>query len=333
MADRLLITSSPHVKAPRTVRGIMLDVVIALVPASVAAVVFFGIKALMVLLVSAASAVLAEYLYEKATKRPVTVGPKGDGSALVTGLLLGLSMPPAVPLYVPIVGSAFAIVIAKQIFGGLGTNFVNPALAGRAFVMAAWPLHLTNDWLNPRTFDAVTGATPLYAFRGGQSAGSLTDLLIGNRLGSLGETSAIAILLGGAYLIARGVIDYRIPVGFLGTLGLGIFIFGKPGALFQGDPVTGILLGGALLGAFFMATDYVTSPVTPKGRLYMGIGVGLITLLIRYWGDYPEGVTYAILLMNLATPLIDRFVVPRYYGYAHDVEARRRANRAGGELS
>ncbi|HHY44342.1 MAG TPA: RnfABCDGE type electron transport complex subunit D [Firmicutes bacterium] len=330
MADKLLITSSPHIRAAKTVRSIMLDVVIALVPASVAAVVFFGVKAFGVLAASTISAVLAEYLYEKAVKRPVTVG---DLSAVVTGLLLGLTLPPAVPLYVPVVGSAFAIVVAKQVFGGLGTNFVNPALAGRAFVLAAWPLHVTSAWLNPLTMDAATGATPLHAFKGGQAAGSLVDLLIGNRLGSLGETSAIAILLGGAYLLMRGVIDYRIPVAYLGTLGLGVFIFGKPGALFQGDPLRGILLGGAMLGAFFMATDYVTSPVTPKGRTYMGIGAGLITLLIRYWGDYPEGVTYAILLMNLATPLIDKFVVPRYYGYAHDVAARRKANRAGGELS
>lgn len=323
MADKLLITSSPHLKAAKTVRGIMLDVVIALVPASVAAVVFFGVNALVVLAVSTASAVLAEYLYEKVTKRDVTVG---DLSAVVTGLLLGLTLPPAVPLYVPIVGSTFAIVIAKQVFGGLGTNFVNPALAGRAFVLAAWPLHMTRAWLNPLTYDVATGATPLAAFRGGQGAVSLVDLLVGNRLGSLGETSAIAIVLGGAYLLARGVIDFRIPAGYILTLALGIFVFGKPGAMFQGDPVKGVLLGGALLGAFFMATDYVTSPVTRKGRLYMGIGAGLITLLIRYWGDFPEGVTYAILFMNLVTPLIDRFVVPKYYGYAHDVAARRKAH-------
>ncbi len=330
MADKLTISSSPHLREAKTVRGIMLDVVIALVPASVAAVVFFGMKALVVLVASTVSAVAAEYLYEKAVKRPVTVG---DLSAVVTGILLGLTLPPAVPLHVPVVGSAFAIVVAKQVFGGLGTNFVNPALAGRAFVLAAWPLHLTSAWLNPRTFDVATGATPLHAFKGGQAAGSLVDLLIGNRLGSLGETSAIALILGGAYLLLRRVIDYRIPAGYLGTLALGVFVFGKPGALFQGDPVRGILLGGAMLGAIFMATDYVTSPVTPRGRLYMGIGAGLITLLIRYWGDYPEGVTYAILLMNLATPLIDRMVVPRYYGYAHDVAARRKASRAGGELS
>lgn len=330
MADKLLITSSPHIKAERTVRSIMLDVIIALVPASAAAVVFFGMKALVVLFASTASAVLSEYLYQKATKREVTVG---DLSAAVTGILLGLTLPPGVPVYVPIVGSAFAIVIAKQLFGGLGTNFVNPALAARAFVLAAWPLHLTSAWINPLTHDAATGATPLAAFGAGHSSVSLPQLLIGNRLGSLGETSAIAILLGAAYLLYRKVIDLRIPAGYIVTLGLGIFIFGKPGALFQGEPLTGVLLGGVLLGAFFMATDYVTSPVTPRGRLYMGIGAGLITLLIRYWGEYPEGVTYAILFMNLVTPLIDRFVVQKYYGYMHDVAARRNARRAGGELS
>lgn len=326
MADRLLITSSPHIKAAKTVRSIMLDVVVALIPASVAGVVLFGMRALFVLIASTASAVLAEYFYQKATKREVTVR---DMSAVVTGLLLGLTMPPAVPLYVPVVGAVFAIVIAKQIFGGLGTNFVNPALAGRAFVLAAWPLHMTRAWLTPLAFDAATGATPLVAFRAGREAGHLVDLLFGKRLGSIGETSAVAIIIGGAYLLFRKVIDLRTPAGYVLTLALGIFALGKPGVLFHGDPVRGVMLGGALLGSFFMATDYVTSPVTPKGRLYMGIGAGLITLLIRYWGDYPEGVTYAILFMNLVTPLIDRFVTPRYYGYAHDAAARRKA-RSGG---
>ena len=258
MADKLLITSSPHIKAERTVRSIMLDVIIALVPASAAAVVFFGMKALVVLFASTASAVLSEYLYQKATKREVTVG---DLSAAVTGILLGLTLPPGVPVYVPIVGSAFAIVIAKQLFGGLGTNFVNPALAARAFVLAAWPLHLTSAWINPLTHDAATGATPLAAFGAGHSAVSLPQLLIGNRLGSLGETSAIAILLGAAYLLYRKVIDLRIPAGYIVTLGLGSLSL-EARRFVPGRTVDRVLLGGVLLGAFFMATDYVTSPVT-----------------------------------------------------------------------
>ena len=322
MGEKLLITSSPHLRGPHTVRGLMLGVVLALVPASIAAVVLFGFRALLVIVASVASAVVSEAVYEKAVKRDVTVG---DLSAVITGLLLALTLPPGVPLYVPVVGSAFAIVIAKQIFGGLGTNFVNPALAGRAFVLAAWPGHVLRDWVAPLTYDATASATPL----ANGPVPAISDLLVGKRLGSLGETCILALLLGAAYLIAKGVIDWRLPAGFLATVAAGTWIFGKPGEYFQGDPLTALLLGGVVLGAFFMATDYVTSPVTAKGRLYMGIGAGLITLLIRLWGGYPEGVTYAILFMNLVSPLIDRFVVPKYYGYMHDVALRSKA-KAGG---
>ena len=328
MGQKLAITSSPHLRAPKTVRGLMLDVILALVPASIAAVWLFGLRSLMVIVASVASAVISEWIFEIAVKRDVTVG---DLSAVITGLLLALTLPPGVPLYVPVVGSAFAIVIAKQIFGGLGTNFVNPALAGRAFLLAAWPAHVLKDWVTPLSYDATSAATPLAISRGlgaGQVPG-IMDLLVGNRLGSIGETCILALLLGAAYLLVKGVIDPTIPAGFLGTLAIGTWIFGKSGAYFQGDPVSALLLGGAVLGAFFMATDYVTSPVTAKGRLYMGIGAGFITLLIRLWGGYPEGVTYAILLMNLMTPLIDRFVVPRYYGYKHDAALRSKANAGG----
>ncbi len=322
MGEKLIITPSPHMKSPNTVKGIMRDVVIALLPACVVAVVFFGVKAFLVLLVSTVSAVLAEALYERAVGRQITIN---DYSAVITGLLLAMTLPPGVPLYVPVVGSVFAIVIAKQIFGGLGCNFINPALAGRAFLLAAYPMQMTQDWLNPVTADALSGATPLAVFKGtgvGTMPGVM-DLLIGKRAGSLGETCILALILGGLYLVWRKVIDFQTPIGFLGTLFLGTLVFGKSGQLFKGDGVTALLLGGAVLGAFFMATDYVTSPVTPKGRLYMGIGAGFITLIIRLWGGYPEGVTYGILFMNLVTPLIDRFVVPKYYGYEHDVAAKR----------
>lgn len=327
MGEKLLMTSSPHIRGPRTAKSLMLDVILSLGPASIASVWIFGWRALLVILVSVGSAVVSEAAYEKAVKRDVTVG---DLTAVITGLLLALTLPPGVPLYIPVIGSAFAIVIAKQVFGGLGTNFVNPALAGRAFLMAAWPLAMTGAFVAPFTHDAVSGATPLSAFvTGGTEIPGILDLLAGNRLGCIGETSIAALLLGGVYLIAREVIDWRLPVSYLATLFLGSWVFGKPGAYFQGDGVTAVLLGGAVLGAFFMATDYVTSPVTPRGRLYMGIGAGLITVLIRFWGTYPEGVTYAILFMNLVTPLIDRFVVPRYYGHVHDAALRRKARTGG----
>ncbi len=327
MEDKLLITSSPHVRDPRTVRGLMLDVVISLVPAVIAGAVLFGLRSLLVILTSIVSAVVSEMIYQKMVKRSVTIT---DYSAVITGLLLALTLPPNVPVWIPIIGSVFAIIIVKQLFGGLGTNFVNPALAARAFLLAAWPLHMTQDWVTPMTYDAVTSATPLLAFNGtGQADLTLGKLLLGQRLGSLGETSIVALLLGGIYLVIRDVIDFRIPIGYLGSLAIGTWIFGAPGTFFQGDPLGAICLGGAFLGAFFMATDYVTSPVTSRGRLYMGIGAGIITLVIRLWGGYPEGVTYAILFMNLVTPLIDRYVVPRYYGYEHDVRARKKA--VGGE--
>lgn len=314
MDHKLVVSSSPHLKGPNTVKGIMRDVIIALVPASVASCVLFGLRSLVLIAASVAAAVVSEALYEKAVKREVTVG---DLSAVITGLLVALIVPPGVPVWLPVVGSVFAIVIVKQIFGGIGCNFANPALAARAFLLAAWPLHMTRDWVAPVTFDASASATPLAVLKGTGKGTfpDVMDLLLGKRLGCLGETCIIALLLGAAYLLYRKVIDLSIPVGFLGTLFIGSWIFGKPGALFQGDGLTAILSGGAVLGAFFMATDYVTSPVTPKGRFIMGVGAGLITLLIRLWGDYPEGVTYGILLMNFVTPLIDKYVVPRYYGY------------------
>lgn len=323
MEDRLLITPAPHITSSKTIQGIMLDVVVSLVPASIAAVVIFGGRSLLIILVSVFSAVAAEAIYQKLFKKPLTIN---DMSATVTGLLLALTLPPNVPIWIPIIGSVFAIVIAKQIFGGLGTNFVNPALAGRAFVLAAWPLHMTHDWVTPMGYDALTGATPLAGFNGtGKTVLTLRELLLGLRAGSLGETCIIALLVGGIYLIARDVIDWRIPVGYLGTLALGTWIFGNPNGFFMGDWISGLFLGGAVLGSFFMATDYVTSPVTRRGRLCMGIGAGVVTLLIRLWGSYPEGVTYAILFMNLVTPLIDKYIVPKYYGYAHDVQARKAA--------
>ncbi len=297
------VSLSPHVRDEDSTRRIMLRVCLALAPAAVFGVVVFGWRALLVLALSVAAAVCTEWLTQKCLKRPVTIS---DCSALVTGLLLGLTLPPHAPWYVPVCGSVFAILIAKQVFGGLGGNFVNPALAGRAFLLACWPVQMTS-WPAPAFVDAISSATPLAdpAFAG--STNALLNAVLGLIPGTIGETCKIALLLGGAYLLLRRVIDWRIPVAYLGSLLLLSYAFG-------GDGLLAVCTGGVILGAFFMATDYVTSPVTPYGKLLYGLGCGLITFAIRRWGAYPEGVTYAILLMNVASPLIDRACRPHKYG-------------------
>lgn len=297
--SHLTVSLSPHARDGCTTRRIMLDVCIALVPAVVFAVYWFGAQVLIPILLSMASAIGAEALMQKLLKRKITVD---DGSAAVTGLLLALTLPPSVPWYVPIVGAAFAIVIAKQVFGGLGDNFVNPALAGRAFLLASFPVAMTTF---PALPDAVSSATPLSS----EFAGTVNymDAFLGRIGGSIGEVSKVALLLGAAYLLIRRVIDWRVPVFYLGTLALLNLVFGRP-------VLDSVLLGGTLLGAFFMATDYVTSPVPPWGKVLYGVGIGVINFAIREYGAYPEGVTYAILLMNIATPLIERATRPKTYG-------------------
>ena len=297
--SHLTVSLSPHARDGCTTRRIMLDVCIALVPAVVFAVYWFGAQVLIPILLSMASAIGAEALMQKLLKRRITVD---DGSAAVTGLLLALTLPPSVPWYVPIVGAVFAIVIAKQVFGGLGDNFVNPALAGRAFLLASFPVAMTTF---PALPDAVSSATPLSS----EFAGTVNymDAFLGRIGGSIGEVSKVALLLGAAYLLIRRVIDWRVPVFYLGTLALLNLVFGKP-------VLDSVLLGGTLLGAFFMATDYVTSPVPPWGKVLYGVGIGVINFAIREYGAYPEGVTYAILLMNIATPLIERATRPKTYG-------------------
>ena len=277
----------------------MLDVCLALLPAVIFAVYWFGFGVLLTVLLSVASAILSEFLMEKALRRPVTID---DGSAAVTGLLLALTLPAGTPWYVPVLGSVFAICIAKQVFGGLGDNFVNPALAGRAFLLASFPAAMTTY---PLVADAVTSATPLSS----EFAGSVDYLqaFIGRIGGCIGEVSTLALLIGAAYLLIRRVIDWRIPLSYLGTMALLTVIGG-------GTVLDSVLLGGTVLGAFFMATDYVTSPVTSWGRVIYGVGIGIINYTIRRWGAYPEGTTYAILLMNIAAPLIERFTRPRKYG-------------------
>lgn len=297
------VSLSPHVRDSASTRRIMLQVCLALLPALAFGVWAFGLYALLVVALSVASAVGTEALVQRCLKRPITIS---DGSAAVTGLLLGLTLPPEAPWYVPVFGAVFAIFIAKQVFGGLGDNFVNPALAGRAFLLACWPVEMTS-YPNPFAVDALTSATPLADAGFAQNAAALQNAYLGLVPGTIGETCKLALLLGAAYLLLRRVIDWRIPVAYLGSLALLSWAFGENGLLAIG-------LGGAILGAFFMATDYVTSPITPWGKLVYGVGCGLITFAIRTWGAYPEGVTYAILLMNVAAPLIDRGFRPRKYG-------------------
>ncbi|MGB4151034.1 MAG: RnfABCDGE type electron transport complex subunit D [Limnochordia bacterium] len=295
--SRLILSPSPHVRDEDTTQKIMLTVAAALVPVWAAATYFFGLDSIRLVLFSMAAAVCSEALFQAVRRKPITVW---DGSALVTGMLLGLSLPPSLPTWMAGFGSFIAIVIGKQVFGGLGANPFNPALVGRAVLVASFTSQMTT-WTMPFT-DAVTSATPL---AGGQA--SYAELFFGTVPGSLGETSALAILLGGVLLFYRGVLDYRIPVGFLGTAAVLSAVFGQ-------DVIYQLLSGSLLFGAIFMATDMVTSPITPVGRWVFGVGCGLILVLIRFWGSLPEGLTYSILLMNAFTPLINRWTRPRIYG-------------------
>ena len=295
----------------------MRDVLIALLPATVLGVYFFGWNALMVVLVGIAAAVGTEALLQKLMKRKVTIS---DCSAAVTGLLLALNLPPSVPFWIPLIGSAFAIAIVKVCFGGLGSNFLNPALAARAFLMVSWPTLMTT-WTMP--VDAVSSATPLAALKmGGAPLSPYLDMAIGNVGGCIGETSAIALVIGGIYLLVRRVIDWRIPGVYIATVALFSWIAG-PNGLFTGDALYHILAGGLMLGAFYMATDYVTSPITNTGKIVFALGCGVLTCVIRLWGGYPEGVSYAILLMNLVVPLLDRAFQSKPFGSVRLKEAEK----------
>ena len=286
----------------------MRDVLIALCPAVAASLYFYGLKALWILLVSTACAVLSEYVWQRLMKKPIRLN---DFSAAITGLLIGLNMPATVPVWVPAIGSVFAIIIVKQLFGGIGHNFLNPALAARAVLLTSWPSYMTKALVPERTLtfglfessvDAITSATPLVA-----PVADIRNLLMGNIAGAIGETCKIAILLGLVYLLIRGVIRWQIPVCMLGTVALMSWILGK-------DPLTAVLSGGVLFGAVFMATDYVTTPMLKVGQAIFGVGAGILVVLIRNYGNYPEGVTYAILIMNIVTPLLDRSLKRKVYG-------------------
>lgn len=300
----LVTTSSPHIKSKNTTQSIMRDVVIALIPTSLAGTLFFGFRALAIIAVSVAFAVLSEYGFQKLTNKKVTVT---DLSAVVTGLLLALNVPVSAPLWVVAFGSIFAIILVKHCFGGLGSNFMNPALAARAFILASWP-----ETISKFTMDSVTTATPLTVLKtGGKASVTFMDALIGRMPGTIGEVSAIAIIIGAAYLLYKKVISWHIPVAYIGTvLVLTTVIGGANGR----NGLTEIFFGGLMLGAFFMATDYSTSPMTKTGQLIFGFGCGLITTLIRLFGGYPEGVTYGIILMNLVVPVIDHFTIPKRFG-------------------
>ena len=318
----LVVSHAPHINGSDTVPKIMLDVIIALMPALIAGVFVFGMRALIVALTCVISSAAAEYIWCRILKKPNSTG---DLSAVVTGLILALNVPASLPLWMAVIGSVFAIIIVKQFFGGIGHNFMNPALGARAFLMASWALAMTR-WYTPGTHlplfgvpDAVTSATPLAA--GSADKFSYLTLFVGNHGGCIGETSALAILIGAAYLVIRRVIRLRVPLIFIGTVAVGTWIFGGSGGLFSGDPLYQILSGGLMLGACFMATDYTTSPTTPKGQIVFALGCGIITVLIRIWGGYPEGVSYSILLMNVATPLIERLTAPKRYGFVKEKEA------------
>lgn len=300
----LKLAVSPHIHGGRSTAGIMRDVLIALAPAAVAGSVIFGLRACLVLAICVASCVGFELLFNLIMKKDVTVG---DLSAAVTGLLLGLNLPATVPLWQCVIGSLFAIVVVKCLFGGIGCNLVNPAIAARVFMLVAFGSLATPAF--PTVVDAVSGATPLSAE--GASVYSLSDLFLGLRGGSIGETCGAALLIGFVYLLIRRVITWHIPVSFVGCVYiLSFFVEGM-------DPVRAlemILSGGLLLGAIFMATDYVTSPATAAGKILFGLGAGAITVLIRYWGVYPEGVSFAILLMNILNPYIDIWTKHRVFG-------------------
>ena len=323
--DKLLnVSSSPHVRDKSFTNSIMRDVVIALIPTTLVGIGNFGARALLVILTTCVSAVLAEYIWQRCMKQPITTN---DYSALLTGLLLALNLPATLPLWMCVLGGVFAIIIVKQLFGGLGQNFMNPALGARCFLMLSFSSAMTNNFLIPKgnavwggyqaTLDAVSSATPLMqvkeAASQGELATTLKDMFLGTTWGTIGETSALAILIGGIYLIAKKIIDWKIPVIYILTFVVFNFLYSwTPDAYV---PVSYELVGGGLmLGAFFMATDYVTSPITDKGKIIYAVLLGLLTGLFRFFGESAEGVSFAIIIGNLFVPLIERWTVPKAFG-------------------
>lgn len=327
MSDLFHVSAAPHTRSPITTKYIMQDVAIALIPASLFGIYNFGIKALLVILTTIIACVVTEYLYEKLMKIPISTG---DYSAVVTGILLALNLPASVPLWIPVIGGVFAILVVKMLYGGLGQNFMNPALAARCFLLICFTKRMTNfdvekissviAKLDFKTImqngavaiDGVSGATPLASLRAGETV-NIFKMFVGNIGGTIGETSALAILLGGGYLVLRKVIRLRIPFTYIITFAAFILIFGGKGL--DTNYLLGQVFGGGLmLGAFFMATDYVTSPITPKGQIAFGICLGLLTGIFRLFGASAEGVSYAIIFCNLLVPLIEKITIPTPFG-------------------
>ncbi len=319
----LTVSISPHVKSPVTVEKIMWTVVGCLIPPLILSTCIYGSRVLVITLISVISCVLTEAISQKLLNREVTIR---DGSAVITGILLAYVIPPGVPYYLPVLGGIMAIFVTKQLFGGLGFNIFNPALIGRAFLMATFPVAMTSAWITPKylkySADTISSATPLFIVKHYgiealiQKYGSLgyiyKNFFLGLRPGCIGETSALLILVAGLYLIYKGYIKWYIPVSMIGTIALLTWIFGGD-HLFGGNAVVAILSGGVMLGAFFMATDYATSPNYKTGQLIYGAGIGALTVLIRLKGGYPEGVCYAILLMNGVTPALDSWFKPKRF--------------------
>ncbi|MBN1232046.1 MAG: RnfABCDGE type electron transport complex subunit D [Candidatus Coatesbacteria bacterium] len=348
MSNQLLISMSPHIRDKGTVSRIMWDVNIALIPALIGSIYFFGLTAIYTIVSAIAGALLAEYLSTKIRGVPNTIK---DGSALITGILLAFNLPPHTPLWMPFLGAAIGIIVGKQFFGGLGNNPLNPALIGRAFLLASWPVTMTKWYENMapsggtlsgllKAGNLITSATPLTVMKtiskakhalpaGGNLEQSLIDnynalidapnlinLLVGRVGGCIGETSALLLIIGGIYLLAKKIIDWKIPATYFGTIFvLSILLGGIEGKFCIRTGLFHLFAGGVMLGGIFMLTDMVTSPVTPLGRIIYGIGGGLIVIIIRFWGGYPEGCCYSILIMNVTVPLIDRYTRPKIYGF------------------
>jgi len=302
--DMLIVSLSPHIKSDESVKRTMLDVIIALVPAMIGSVYFFGFDAIRLLLVTVVSALIFEYGIQKLFRKPVRIM---DLSAVVTGVLLALNLPAGTPWWVAVFGAAFAIIIVKEFFGGIGQNFMNPALGARAALVASWPGIMT-AYTNP---DGISAATPLGILKAGEgSLPAIQRMVFGDIGGVIGETSAILLLIGGLYLIIRNVIDWKIPVVYIATTTVVLMLLGVDSS----NLIYHVMGGGLILGAFFMATDYASSPVTPKGKIIFALGCGLLTALIRVKGGLPEGVSYSILIMNVATPLIEKLTRPKVFG-------------------
>ena len=319
MANKLIVAPAPHVQSAQSTASIMRDVIVALMPALVVSTVVFGMDVLRVVALSVAACVAFEYLIQRFLVRgPLTVS---NGSAAVTGVLLAFNLPASIPWWIVVIGAFVAIAIGKMTFGGLGKNPFNPALVGRVFLLIAYPVQMTSFPMPVNgAFDALSGSTPLAAVKHGAAADvvGVQELLLGNMPGSLGEVAALALLAGFAYLLWRRVIRWHVPVTVLATMAVFAFVYalgkGMTGAALWQLPLFHVLAGGAILGAVFMATDYSTSPMTVRGGVIFAAGIGVITMLIRLWGAYPEGMSFAILIMNACVPLINKYVKPKRFG-------------------